>query len=373
MNADTANKLVKGVLSIHNKDGKNVPFKELKLVKHSSKYSNTKIQLYKIQLDGKILPRSTPYKVTYKCIVCSVVTTFNLGNLRRKANEGKLRCYRCKEMDISKRQKQSEFMTKTYKDNGKVKPKIKLVIVNDGKYKMHTSNFEFEKTSVDFKHKYFERHMTLPEFENIRTKIISVQNGKYDITNFIYCPHIIVHNQTKFNPSLYDPNTSTYIKPSYITYICEICNELFTNRDLYTQKGRTKLMCNNCNLCNNVYKVRPMENIVGTRITYQSKMELKFVLFCEQNGIVVENGPNLKYHWNGNTHTYRVDFFIPVLNALVEIKADHCWHREQVENGKWQAKLDAVTASVKKKIHSMYFLIFPKNYEENIAYILDKI
>jgi len=308
------------------------------------------------------------------CITCGVESIVNLGNIPRKLNEGKVRCYKCKEMDPNKRLLHSNFMTNTYQKHGKVVPKPKLVIVTTGQYNIHNSNIEFNRMTEYFKTKYFERHFTSDEFEVLRPRIVSVQDGKYtNIASLVYCPHIIVHNQTKFNPYLYDSMTQEFIKPEYITYKCDVCNDLFTNRDLYIQKGRTKLLCNECNLCNNVYKVRPTENIEGTRITFQSKMELEFVNFCAQHNIVVENGPNLEYTWNNGSHKYRVDFYIPQLNALVEIKAEHCWHNEQVKNGKWQAKIDAVNAAIERKIYSSYFLIFPRNYEENKSIILGKI
>lgn len=375
MDIETANKLIESIIRVENKNtGDSIDFSSLRLVKHVSMYSNTKIPIYKLELNGKILSRYTRYKTTYKCITCDAEQTVNLGNIPRKANEGKVRCYKCKELDPDKRLMQSKFMTNTYQKHGRVRPKPKLVIITTGQYNIQVSQIEFNRMSVAFKEAYFKRHFTLGEFEILRSRIVSIHNGRYtNIANLVYCPHIIIHNQTKFNPYLYDPSIQKFIKPEYITYRCDVCHGLFTNRDLYIQKGRTKLLCNDCNLCNNVYKVRPMENIEGTRITYQSKMELEFINFSAQYNIVVENGPNLEYTWNNGSHKYRVDFYIPKLNALVEIKAEHCWHKKQIENGKWQAKIDAVNTAIERKIYSVYFLIFPRNFEESKAMILDKI
>ena len=39
---------------------------------------------------------------------------------------------------------------------------------------------------------------------------------------------------------------------------------------------------------------------------------------------------------------YIVDFYIPCINTLIELKDDHCWHLEQIKNGIWKAKMDKV-------------------------------
>lgn len=35
---------------------------------------------------------------------------------------------------------------------------------------------------------------------------------------------------------------------------------------------------------------------------------------------------------------YRVDFFIPKFNLLIEIKDEHIWHKKEVLTGKWDGK-----------------------------------
>lgn len=335
MDIETANKLIRNIVTINNRNtGENIRLDTLKLVLHSSLYSNTKIPILKLELNGKILPKTTIYDATYKCITCEIESKVDLGNITRKIRENKIRCYKCKEYDPSKQALQSQFMSQSYQQHGKVAPKLRLQIILKGELGIHTSNIKFNEMPQDFKEKYFMKHLTEQEFAFLRKRIISIRDCDLNISDLIYCPHIIIHNQTKFNPYLYDPVTDGFIKPRYISYKCDNCNELFTNRDLYIQKSRTKLLCTNCNLCNNVFKVRPTTNIKGNRIVYQSKMELDFINFCADNNIVVENGPKLEYIWENGIHKYKVDFYLPSINSLVEIKAEHCWHKEQVANGK---------------------------------------
>lgn len=56
-------------------------------------------------------------------------------------------------------------------------------------------------------------------------------------------------------------------------------------------------------------------------ISYQSSIELAFILWCEQNGKQVENylGEGIPYAWNGKEHRYYPDFLIDG-NFIVEVK-----------------------------------------------------
>jgi hypothetical protein len=91
---------------------------------------------------------------------------------------------------------------------------------------------------------------------------------------------------------------------------------------------------------------------------YQSKLELKFINWCNSNNIIVNNGPVVDYLFNGKNHKYRIDFQIDDL--LIEIKDFHIWHKNQVESGKWAAKLSAVES---KK----YYFITPNNWNQMIT------
>jgi len=54
MDIETANKLINNIVRVEIRDtGKSIDFSTLKLVKHSSMYSNTKVPIYKLELNGK--------------------------------------------------------------------------------------------------------------------------------------------------------------------------------------------------------------------------------------------------------------------------------------------------------------------------------
>ena len=64
----------------------------------------------------------------------------------------------------------------------------------------------------------------------------------------------------------------------------------------------------------------------------QSKEEIKFVNWCNEHDVVVVNGPSLTYRWKDKECTYRVNFELPELGWLVEVREQRC------EGGKWMAK-----------------------------------
>lgn len=53
----------------------------------------------------------------------------------------------------------------------------------------------------------------------------------------------------------------------------------------------------------------------------QSSWELAYVIYCLEHGIVVErNKQGFSYVWEGKTHTYFPDFYLPESDRYVEIK-----------------------------------------------------
>jgi hypothetical protein len=63
-------------------------------------------------------------------------------------------------------------------------------------------------------------------------------------------------------------------------------------------------------LVNKVFKIRKTHNINNEIILYQSKLEFKFITWCNNNGIILYNGPKVEYVFNEKSRIYRVDFRI---------------------------------------------------------------
>jgi hypothetical protein len=150
---------------------------------------------------------------------------------------------------------------------------------------------------------------------------------------------------------------------------CDNCEKTWRCKSLEGFKNCYKILCPDCKLCNRTFKIRPIKNINNQIITYQSKLELKFVEWCASNNLVVTNGPNIDYSFNNKHHKYRVDFQIK--DILIEIKDFHIWHKNQVESGLWDIKIKAVDKYIIENGLRKYFFITPNNWKQMVKEILN--
>ena len=336
------------------------------------KYSNTKVPLYRFFFDKQdIITRNNHYNVTYKCINCESIHKVALNNILRKINKNIKNCKICKEHEEAKKNNHSCILKNYYyniKNNIQpVQDKIEVKLLD----KLDNDKRAFDNYDTEFKENYFRRNMDSQEFEYLRNKIISIQNKKFYMTSdFIYYPCVSISNQTRFLPYLYSKINNNIEKIVNVEFKCDNCGHHFISKDLHSHKNRIKALCKDCNLTNNIYKIRTFKNLCNETICYQSKFELKFIRYCNENKIVLINGPKILYNMvNSNKqHSYRVDFAIPKLKLLIEIKDNHIWHRDQVNSGKWDQKVAGVNTFIENKheyknvIYEKYIIIFPKNY-----------
>ena len=325
----------------------------------SHKYSNTKVPIYRFHINDEVITKNNDYVIDYICLHCDRKITCALNNITRKINKGITKCRTCKELDEHKRHIQSEYMKSSRGKPTEHNIKNNKISILD---KIQADIAVFDDMDDDWKDNYYKRHMTCEEFDYIRPKINSIQKGKIkNVNDLQYYPVVSISNQSRFCPYLYNKKNDCIEKIKDIEFVCDSCNDTFMSTDLISHKNKIKCLCRDCNLTNNIFKIRKYRNISDEPILYQSKFELKFIRFCNENKIKLVNGPKISYNWGDKGRTYRVDFFIPKLNLLIEIKDNHIWHKEQVNCGKWQAKLEGV--SKYNNIHSSSFIIiFPKNY-----------
>jgi hypothetical protein len=234
-----------------------------------------------------------------------------------------------------KRQKQSEYITKSFKDFSKVvKKKEKVVLSQDQLVKKSIS--EFESESMDFKLKYLNKVLTQDEFSEIR-QFISRIDG-IDITkvsDIKYYPNIKTNNQMRYSPKVLIDNNLHLL--SSCNFICQICDKEFTGRNILN-KYKNGVICKECVLCNKSFKFRSYTNINGDKVVYQSNPELNLIKYCNSKNILIINGPRVNYHFDGKDRIYKVDFELPKLKKIIEIKDNHKWHMDDLRSGKWMAK-----------------------------------
>jgi hypothetical protein len=360
------NEYIYSINYIRNTDNTVIDKSNIDIKKHSSKYSNTKTPLYKIHINNEPISRNNKFYINFNCITCDSVNEITLNIFARKVNKNIKGCFSCMNIGENKRINQSNFMKEnasdifTFKYIKTHEKKLKDLTFTE---KLNMSEESFNKESCEFIEKYYINNFTKLEFDNIRNKIVSIGNGKITkeyLSELVYYPTFIINNQTKYTPILYHPITYCIEKPKYISYMCDNCESVFTNRDLYIQKKNTKLFCRDCSLTNRIFKIRYMKLKNGEKIRYQSTPEKRFIKWCDNNNIKIKNGPNIPFSFDGKDRKYYVDFDLPERRIIVEIKDNHIWHKQQLENGKWGKKEEAAIKWCETNSYS-FELIFPIN------------
>lgn len=334
----------------------------LRKVQHM--YSNTKQEIWRVFYGEEVIKRNNNLVATYKCANCARSNIVALNNVVRKMNHSIRECNNCKNANEEKTAKQSKFMQDNSKriQAGEHFKALRATPIDSVLNRLQKDQQAFDEMDDDFKDQYFQKHLTLDEYERIKDKIKGYHNKKFtDASKFQYFPCGKVANQTMYSPCLYDSDRDVIEKPNYITFECESCGDEFTNRDLYIQKNKYKVLCKECNFCNNTFKIRCCKNAFGEKIQYQSQLEKRFIEHCNELGVRVLNGPKITYVMNGKERVYKVDFEIPSMNLLLEAKDNHVWHREQVANGKWKLKEEAALKYCNDN-GKRFVMFYPKTY-----------
>lgn len=342
-------KIIDTILDIHDENGNKIIINNIKLDFSCNKYSSKKNNIYHITLNNNHLSKRNKYTIKYKCLSCENINIVGVTQFLRKVNKCSQRCYICCNKDDMK-----------YHDNINSDPKK----YSFKEYK-ELSEKQFNGYDDDFKEEYFKSHLTDDDYKRISKNIISFENGKYLINdNIEYWPIYKTNNQMLFTCMFYDNYNNTIFRPNQPIMQCNNCEKIWRAKKIERFKNCHKILCNSCTLCNKTFKIRNTKNIINQVITYESQLELKFIRWCQNNNIKVNNGPNISYIFNEIKRIYRVDFQIE--DILIEIKDEHM-------SGKWDKKQQAVYQEIEKGNYKSYHLITPKNWIKSLNNILTLI
>ena len=325
------------ILEIRNlMDNSKVPFDKIEVVQGN--------HMRCLQLDGQHISKHHPYQVTYKCSYCESLVEVGITQVLRKIQKDKYpRCRYCKNIEAAKR------VSKTKVD----KPVLTMRELK--------SHYEAEfKQDMDYD-AYFSYHLTEEEFTRLHHAIVSIP------AVVEYWPIWKSYNQMRYTAMFYNPVTDAVDKVYQLQCKCEVCDGTFPIKNLHSLKNKYKVMCKDCSLCRNTFKRRTMCNMLEEKVIVQSKQEINFVKWCNEHNVLVRNGPKLKYWWKEKEHIYHLDFELPELDWLIEIKDNHVWHKEQVDNGKWAAK-EAVALAQEKT----FTIVYPNNWMRIAKQILER-
>jgi len=342
--------ILNSIIKIINKNDKNeIIIDSKELIFETSKYSSKKEPIWHLIINNTKIKKSTNYLFTYKCLKCNELNTVGSTQILRKIRQNKTSCFQCNNKDLNNNNYDRSIKNK------EEKPKLSLL------EKHELSKEEFEEYPDIYKHSYFLNHLSIDEYNRIKQSIISFGNNKYmDIDNYEFWPIYKVNNQMKFSSVLYDKINNSIFKSNQPILKCSNCTLEWRSKSIERFKNNYKILCNDCILCNRTFKIRPFKNINNEIITYQSKLELKFVKWCNNNNIYLKNGPKVLYFFNKKERVYKVNFMIK--DVLIEIKDFHIWHKNQLKTGLFDEKISAVNKFIKENNLKKFILITPQNW-----------
>jgi hypothetical protein len=334
----------------------------------TNKHSAKKASIWCLFLNNKQITKKDNLIFNYKCNYCQANHSVGTTQFLRKINRNIARCYLCRNYDEEKKLNQSKLMKI---NNPNSNTFIKIDEKESNYIDIRNSSIqEFNNYDDDFKDNYFSSHLTENEYQRILINLKSLGNDKYnDMSNYEYWPIYKSNNQMLFTSIFYDKQNNSIFKDHQPIIKCDNCENYWRAKDLKKFKNNIKIFCKDCSLVNKVFKIRKTHNINNEIILYQSKLEFKFITWCNNNGINVINGPKINYKFNNIDKIYRVDFQIN--NDIIEIKDNHIWHQNDVKSGKWLAKKTAVDNLIKNNIYNNFYFITPSNWS-NILNILIK-
>lgn len=318
-------KILNNIIEI-SKDNIPIEIKNIKLEFSCNKYSSKKNSIYHITLNDKHLSKKDMLNIKYKCITCDSIHIVGTTQFLRKINKCSYRCSLCVNKDYHNPLIQKSLM------------ELK-----------EESDKLFDEYDDDFKNTYYSYHLTDDDYKRISKNIISLQNGKNKIEDLEYWSVFKTNNQMLFSSVFYDKANNLIIKANQPILRCDNCNNEWRAKTLEKYKNCHKILCSSCTLCNKTFKIRTTKNCVNDIILYQSKLELKFINWCNNNSIIVKNGPTLQYTFLNIERKYKVDFVINDL--LIEIKDNHIWYND--------AKLESVKREIANGNYKEYYLITP--------------
>ena len=362
--------ILNNIISIKDENSNRIEEKHFKLYYSAHRYSSKKNGIWHLDLNGKHLSKHKKYQFDIKCLSCQTIRTIGTTQLLRNINKCSGKCFFCHNKDPLKREKQ-KLSWKTKDVIHLPDSRVKLSF----KEKREYSEKMFETLDDDFKDNYFKFHLTTENYNYLFPRIQSFQNGKLsDMSEYEYWPIFQVNNQMRFSSVFYHKKNDSIFKAHQPILKCDLCQGIWRAKSLEKFKNDIKITCSSCSFINKVFCLRQIKNCKKEIILYQSKLELKFIKWCNHNNIYVKNGPILSYHFNGQDKKYRVDFQIE--DILIEIKDNHIWYRNDIDSRKIKAKEDAVHMEIENGNYKYFFMIMPKKwlyYLEQIKNLLNKI
>jgi hypothetical protein len=366
--------LLRNIKSI-TQNGSPVIYSDMSIDTSYHMYDSTKTARWRVLIDGKYMSQKDKLIIGYECLTCKSFNEISSLRFLRKLNSKNLAyCYTCRNQNEEKRLTHSQFMTGK---NIRSHPQKEIKkIMNNVELHEHAMS-QFAQSGLTFQQKYAQCHLMDEDMLHVFPHLISLRNGKVakcTLENCTYWSVFPCSNQMKYTSVFYDASKDEIIKLDQPIMRCEECHGEWRAKNIHKMKNDIRILCKDCKLCRKIFKIRGFDTSNGDRITYQSRQEKSFIDWCEENRIVIINGPTVPYVLNTTNHVYKVDFALPSLGILVEVKDDHIWHKQQLANGKWNAKLEGVQTYIQNQsCYNKFVMLTPQNKRNVYQEILSKL
>lgn len=337
-------------------------FKSLSI--HISRGHNLNIiKYYKIYIGGRDFCVSCGDKTTFKSIehgfreYCSSKCANNDLKIKEKIEKTNIEKYGVKHFNNQEKIQKTnlkKYGVKVCFENEKVKEKIRST--NLEKYGF-CSPLKNDNIKLKLINTNLERYsgVTFTSTEEGKNMIINTCLKKYNVKN-VFQNEIIKEKIKISNLKKYGVNYPIQSEEIMNKRKISCLKKYGTEHILDLEKYRDK---------NSFHFIRKYQLSDGRIIFYQSTPELKYIKYCEDNNIYIENGDIIEYEFENRKHKYFIDFKIKEMNKfrLVEIKGNHNWFYRDLKSGKLESKFkSAQTYSIQNEYLDYIFILNGKEY-----------
>lgn len=342
--------LIQHIIKIIDKQGNEISFSKLEFKLEKRKYSSSVSPILYIDNVPCNCNEMKTYRILFKCR-CGREINILLQKYMYKTN---LWCVHCLQ--------DPSFENRIHANKKGVKAKEKIDKRN--------ITLSYNDMDENFKNHYLENHLTEEEFYKYLPYVYSINDNVINdnIKNIKYLFAYPTNNQLKFSPKISFDNGITYNSIKSYKLKCNSCGKIF---NIHIQNIRNKnldnIQCKHCCLTNFTFPIMKYKN---TSITYQSKLEEYFLDKCFENNILVTNGFEIPYEFNG-LKTYISDFYLPKYNIILELKGRNHFYRKDLVSGKIEAKNKAAIKFANENNMKFEFML-DKDVDNFISTLLNE-
>lgn len=303
----------------------------LKLDKISYNWSKnrTNKDVFHIVYDGIPITRKNNYTVSYNCISCDRENIICLNNFIKKIEKGTRFCFTC-----------------IVSGNDSLENKIL-------KDKEDFQNLEEKKRLI-----YEKKLMSPKHFELIRRYILSYNNNNtFCNKDIVYLPYYRPTESNKYyEPCFYNKELNTVSRAINLRFECYHCKNIVKFDTIQPLRKKKYIFCKMCDLQFGPTKYKYESNLLGENVKFKSKMQHKFLKYCNNNNIIIKNGIEDLKNDNMNLAISNA-FYLPKLNYYIDVLSN--LEYEEYDNS---CKRTRVLEEYISSINCKYLIIYPKNY-----------